>query len=162
MNNNFTSFLVFRSSNIKVLSVLDVYKSINLILEDLEPLGIGAPYLHVIGLSRTLDVPWLVVILRSDCQWLLMEVPLLGVSSIWSLDDHVSVVDQIKVSSWCHSCNNVEWSFDVKSKVFIEFSLSRFTLPFIYIDYIPLLVESSVFRMNDDISVFSINVSLDV
>jgi len=57
MNNNFTSFLVFRSSNIKVLSVLDVYKSINLILEDLEPLGIGAPYLHVIGLSRTLDVP---------------------------------------------------------------------------------------------------------
>jgi hypothetical protein len=54
--------------------------------------------LHVIGLSCILDVPRLVVVLGSDSQGLLMEVPSLAGSSIWSLDDKVFVVDQIKVS----------------------------------------------------------------
>jgi hypothetical protein len=40
----------------------------------------------------------LVVQLGSDCQGLLMEVPSLGASTISCLDDHVSVVDEIKVS----------------------------------------------------------------
>jgi hypothetical protein len=31
----------------------------------------------------------------------LVEIPNLSVSSIFSLDDHVSVVDQIEVSVWC-------------------------------------------------------------
>jgi hypothetical protein len=58
--------------------------------------------LHLIGFSCTLDVPRLVVIPGSDSQGLLVEVPNLGVSSIWCLDDHVSVVDQIKVSVFFH------------------------------------------------------------
>jgi len=40
----------------------------------------------------------LVVVSGSDGQRLLMEVPDLGSSTISSLDDHISVVDQIKVS----------------------------------------------------------------
>jgi hypothetical protein len=40
----------------------------------------------------------LVVELGLDGQRLLMEVPDLSLSSISSLDNHVSVVDQIKVS----------------------------------------------------------------
>jgi hypothetical protein len=40
----------------------------------------------------------LIIISGSDGQGLLMEVPNLSLSSIWSLDHHVPVVDQIKVS----------------------------------------------------------------
>jgi hypothetical protein len=40
----------------------------------------------------------LVVVSGSDGQGLLVEVPDLGSSAIWSLDDEVSIVNQIKVS----------------------------------------------------------------
>lgn len=68
------------------------------VLKDLEPLGVGAPDLHLICSSCTLDVPRLVVVSGSDGKRLLMEIPDLSVSSIWSLDHHVSVVNEIKVS----------------------------------------------------------------
>jgi hypothetical protein len=68
-------------------------------LEYLEPLWISAPDLHVIGSTGRLDIKWLVVQSGSDGLWQLMEVPDLSLSSILSLDDHVSVVNQVKVSS---------------------------------------------------------------
>jgi hypothetical protein len=64
-----------------------------LILEELPPTRVSAPDLHVVGSTSTLDIPRLVVISSSDRQRLLMEVPNLSSSSIWNLDDHVSVVD---------------------------------------------------------------------
>jgi hypothetical protein len=58
--------------------------------------------LHVVGSSSALDIPRLVVQSGSDCQGLLMEVPDLSLSSVGSLDDHISVVDKIKVSVFFH------------------------------------------------------------
>jgi hypothetical protein len=86
----------------------------------------------------------------------------LGVSSIWSLNDKVSVVDQVKVSMRCQCCNNVEISFDIKSKSFIELSFSWFTLPFVSIDDIKLLVDFSMFVVNNDFSAFTINSSRNI
>jgi hypothetical protein len=45
-----------------------------------------------------LNIKGLVVVSGSNGQRWLMEVPDLSLSSIWSLDDHVSVVDQVKIS----------------------------------------------------------------
>jgi hypothetical protein len=69
-----------------------------LISENLEPSRVGRPDLHVLSLSRALDIPRLVVVSSSDSQGLLVEVPDLSSSSVWNLDDHVSIVDQVKVS----------------------------------------------------------------
>jgi hypothetical protein len=41
----------------------------------------------------------LVIVSGSDGLGLLMEIPDLGSSSILSLDDHISIVDQVDVSS---------------------------------------------------------------
>jgi hypothetical protein len=89
------SFLIFTSFNIKYFTVLPVDELAVLILEHLEPSGVSAPDLHVVGSTSTLDIPRLVVISSSDSQWLLMEVPNLGSSTVSNLDDHVSVVDQV-------------------------------------------------------------------
>jgi hypothetical protein len=43
--------------NINCFSVLDVDEVFAFILEDLPPVGVGAPDLHVVALSRVLDVP---------------------------------------------------------------------------------------------------------
>jgi hypothetical protein len=40
----------------------------------------------------------LVVVSSSDGQRLLVEVPDLGSSAVWNLDDHIPVVDEIEVS----------------------------------------------------------------
>jgi len=97
-NTNLLAFLVFSSSNIKDLAWLPVDELSLLILENLEPSWVGWPDLHVIGSTSALDIPRLVVISSSDSQRLLMEVPDLSPSSIWSLDDKVSVIDEIKIS----------------------------------------------------------------
>jgi hypothetical protein len=57
---------------------------------------------------------------------------------------------------------NVEISFDIKTILFIELTLLRLTLPFISIDKVPLLVEFSVLVPDEDVSLFSINVALDI
>jgi hypothetical protein len=101
-NTNLLSFLILSSSDIKDFASLPVDKLVGLILEDLPPSRVGAPDLHVVGSSRILDIPRLIVVSSSDSQGLLMEVPDLGSSSIFSLDDHVSVVDEIKVSVLLH------------------------------------------------------------
>jgi hypothetical protein len=92
------SFFIFASSNIKNLVVIPVHELAVLILEDLPPSRVSAPDLHVVGFTRALDIPRLIVVSCSDSQGLLMEVPGLALSSIWSLYHEVSVVDQIQVS----------------------------------------------------------------
>jgi hypothetical protein len=96
---NSLSFLIFASSDIKGFAVLPIDELVILILENLEPSRVSAPDLHVISSSSTLDIPRLIVVSCSDGQRWLMEVPDLGLSSIGSLKDHVSIVDQIHVSS---------------------------------------------------------------
>jgi hypothetical protein len=56
--------------------------------------------------------------------------------------------------------HNVEWSFNIESELFIEFSLSWLSFPFINIDEVPLLVDSSMLIVNDDLSVLVVVVSL--
>jgi hypothetical protein len=73
-----------------------------------------------------------------------MEVPFLGISTVWSLDDHVSVVDQVKVFVTWQLRNNVEVSFDIESELLVEFSFLWFSLPFVNIDNVPLLIDLSV------------------
>ena len=91
-----------------------------------------------------------------------MEIPYLSISSIGCLQDHVSVVDEIKVSAIWEFGDDVEVSFDIKSESFIEFSFSWFTLPFIDVDNVPLLVDSSMLWMDDDVSVFLVNTTSNV
>jgi len=90
-----------------------------------------------------------------------MEVPYLSLSAIWSLDNHVSVVDQIKISVVLKLWNKMEVSLYVKSKLLIELSLSWFFLVLINIDDFPFLVHFSIFVLNNDVSSFSINTSLN-
>jgi len=86
----------------------------------------------------------LVVDLGLDGQWSLIEPPDLSCLSISSLDNHVSVVDDLEISSWSKWWDDMEWSFDVKSILFVELSLGWFTLPCVNIDNIPLLMDLSV------------------
>jgi hypothetical protein len=54
---NSLSFLILGSCDIKYLTVLPVDELVILVLEYLEPSRVSAPDLHVVGSSRTLDVP---------------------------------------------------------------------------------------------------------
>jgi hypothetical protein len=56
----------------------------------------------------------------------------------------------------------MEWSFDVESKFFIEFTLGWFTLPFVNENDIPLLVDFSIlYFVSRDMSSLGISSSLD-
>jgi hypothetical protein len=90
-----------------------------------------------------------------------MEVPDLGSSAIWSLDDHVSVVDQVEVSVVWERWDNVEVSLNIKTESFVELTLSWFTLPFVNVDNIPLLMDLVVSLVDTDVSVFLINSTLN-
>jgi len=91
-----------------------------------------------------------------------MEVPDLGSSSIWNLDDHISIVNQVEVSVIWELGDNVEISLNIETESLIELTLSWFSLPFINIDDVPLLVDSSVLVIDHDVSVLSINCTLDI
>jgi hypothetical protein len=55
---NFLSLVIFTLENIKAsIGFLDVAEMFSLVDEDLEPSRVGAPDLHLLGLSGTLDVP---------------------------------------------------------------------------------------------------------
>jgi len=84
--------------DVNTSQVLNVTEVTILILEDLEPSRVGAPDLHVLSFSCRFDVPRLIVQLGSDCQRFLVKPPELSISSILSLDDKISVVNQIEVS----------------------------------------------------------------
>jgi len=98
INLNWGTFTVIVTFDIKSFTGLPIDELVVLVLEYLPPVRVGAPDLHVVGSTIALDVERLVVVPCSYGQRLLVEVPDLGSSAIWSLDDHVSVVDQIKVS----------------------------------------------------------------
>jgi hypothetical protein len=104
----------------------------------------------------------LVVVSGSDGQGLLMEVPYLLSSSISSLDAHVSVIINFEVSVVWKLRDDVEVSFNIESELLVQFTLSWFSLPFISIDDIPLLVNLSILWSGFNISVFSIDISLDM
>jgi hypothetical protein len=118
--------------------------------------------LHVIGSSRVLNIPRLIVQSGLDGQGFLVEVPDLSSSSVSCLDNHVSVTDEVKVSASSHVRNNVEISFNIKAILFVEFTLNWISLPFISIDNIELLIDLSVFVPDNDVSVFSINTTLNI
>jgi len=90
-----------------------------------------------------------------------VEVPNLGSSTVWNLNDHVSVVNQVKVSVVWKLGNNVEISFDVETESLIEFSLGWLSLPFINVDDIPLLVKFIGLFVDTDILVFTIKFTND-
>jgi len=58
--------------------------------------------------------------------------------------------------------NNVEVSLNNQTEFLIELSLSGFSLPLVSIDNVPLLVDTVVLVLNFDVSVFSINIALDM
>jgi len=127
----------------------------------LEPSRVCAPDLHVVGFTRALDIPRLVVISSSDGQRLLMEVPNLGLSSIWNLDDHVSVVDQVEVSIVWQLRNNVEVSLNVKSELLVELTLGWLLLVFINIGNLPSLVDLAILSLQNNVSVFVVKSSIN-
>jgi hypothetical protein len=158
-NSNSLSFLVLCSSNIKDLIVGPVDELIFVELEDLEPSGVSAPDLHVVGLTSTLDVPRLIVVSSSDCQGLLVEVPDLGLSSVWCLDNKVSVVDQVKVSVRWEFSDNVEISLNVKTELLVELSLSWLLLIVFNINYSPSLMNFIVSSFHHKVSIFIVKTS---
>ena len=91
-----------------------------------------------------------------------MEIPFLRFSTISNLNHHVSVVYQIEVSCTWKLRDNIEVSFDIKTKSFVELSFLWFALPLINVHNIPLLVDLSVGTVNSDVLVFSVNSSLDL
>jgi len=56
----------------------------------------------------------------------------------------------------------MEWSLNIKSKLLVEFSLSWFSLPFVSIDNVPLLVDTVRLFVNANVSVFLIKISLNL
>jgi hypothetical protein len=53
--------------------------------------------------------------------------------------------------------DNVEWSFNIETEVFVEFSFLWIFWILISIDDVPLLVDLSMLVVDNDVSVFSIN-----
>jgi hypothetical protein len=86
----------------------------------------------------------------------LIEVPELSASSISCLDDHVSVIDQVKIFVGWKLGDNVEWSFNIEAKVFAQLSLNRFFLPFILIDDVKELLDFAMLVVNNDVLVLSV------
>jgi hypothetical protein len=129
------------------------------ILEDLEPSTVGAPDLHVVSFSSTLDIEGLVVVSSSDSQRLLVEIPLLSISSIWSLDDHISVVDQVEISIGFECRDNIECAINVKTELLVKLTLSWFLFILIYIDNSPSLLNLSIPVHDYDILVLIVNSS---
>jgi hypothetical protein len=101
----------------------------------------------------------LVVIPGSDGLGLLMEVPDLSLSSIRNLDDHISVVNKVKVSVSIKLRNNIEVSFYIKTKLFIHLTFLWLRV-LISVNNLKLLSEVSSFVGNLDVSVLSISVKV--
>jgi hypothetical protein len=153
------TFFIFGSCNIKYFHVGPIGEFSIFILEDLEPSTVGAPDLHVVSFSSTLDIEGLVVVSSSDSQRLLVEIPLLSISSIWSLDDHISVVDQVEISIGFECRDNIECAINVKTELLVKLTLSWFLLILIYIDNSPSLLNLSIPVHDYDILVLIVNSS---
>jgi hypothetical protein len=156
---DWVSFHIFTTSDIESLTSLPIDELVVLIFENLPPSWVGAPDLHIVGSSRALDVPRLVVVSGSDGQRLLVEVPSLGSSAIWCLDDHVSIVDQIEVSVVWKLWDNEEISLNIETEFLVQLSLGWFFLVLINIDYSPSLVHLAVLVFDHNVSVLIIKSS---
>jgi hypothetical protein len=88
-----------------------------------------------------------------------MEVPDLGSSTVWNLDDHVPVVDQVKVSVIFELRDNVEVSFNIETELLVELSFSWLTFIFINVNNSPSLVDLSVLLFNDNVSILIVEAS---
>jgi hypothetical protein len=89
-----------------------------------------------------------------------MEVPDLSSSTVWNLDDHISVVNEIEVSLVWKCRNNVEISLNIETESLIKLTLSRLSFPFIYINNIPLLMDLVILLIDSNVSVFLIDSTL--
>jgi hypothetical protein len=56
--------------------------------------------------------------------------------------------------------DDVEWSFNIESEFFVEFSLLWLFWIFVNVDDVPLLVKTSILVGNSIVLVFSIKVTL--
>jgi hypothetical protein len=97
MSNYRLCFKIFITWYIKAFSILPIDKVFLLIFKDLPPSWVGAPNLHGISLSWAFDIKGLIIQSGSDCQRSLMEIPFLFRSTIWYLNDHISIVENGKV-----------------------------------------------------------------
>jgi len=82
-----------------------------------------------------------------------MEVPDLSSSTVWNLNDHISVIDQVEVSVIWELGDNIEISFNIKTESFIELSLGWLSFPFINVNNIPLLMDLIVLLIDSNVSV---------
>jgi hypothetical protein len=83
-----------------------------------------------------------------------MEIPQLTSSTILFLNDKVSIVDVVNVSSFTKSRHDMEISINFETELFIHLSLSWFSLPVFDIDEIPLLMFLSILLVHEDVPVF--------
>jgi hypothetical protein len=89
-----------------------------------------------------------------------MEVPFLSVSSILSLNDHVSIVEDVEVSSATHGRDDVEISLNKDANSFVQLTLLWLGV-LINIDDFPLLSEVLTTLVVDlDVSVFHVSVKV--
>lgn len=96
---NSLAFNILTSPNtedVLVVNILDVSIGVSV---ELPPVAVSSNKLVVSTISVALDVERLVVLSRSDSSRLPVEVEFLEGSSIWSLDNDVSVVDDLDVLS---------------------------------------------------------------
>jgi hypothetical protein len=91
----------------------------------------------------------------------LVEVEFLGIITVWCLDDQV-VSENVEISCACHGSLDVEVSFYVQAEVFVEFTFLWLFLVLINIDDIPFLMDLSTWLVDDDVSVLTVNTSLDI
>jgi hypothetical protein len=84
----------------------------------------------------------------------------LSVSLIGSLDNHVSVIDQVKIPVVWQLGDDVEVSLNKESESFVELSLGWLSLPFINIHDVPLLVDLLLVVVNNNVSVLRIGCTL--
>jgi hypothetical protein len=90
-----------------------------------------------------------------------MEVPNLSLSTIWCLDNKVSVVDQVKVSVVWKCRDDVEISLNVKSELLVELTLGWLLLILVDVDNSPLLMNLAVLILHDNVSIFIIKSSVN-
>lgn len=158
---SFSVFAIYQWENLSVLNISEVIASVS---EELPPIRVSAPDLHVVmasGSTIAHNVEWP----TSSPVWLdglsfVVEPPGLRASTIWSLDDKLSAIDNIKVFALAIHWDNMEWSLDVESPFFVQITLLKSRSHMINILDIPLHTKLATSVSYHDISMFSVQVAL--
>jgi hypothetical protein len=109
---------------------------------------------------QSIVLPWSIVV--SNSLGLLIEPPLLLLDIVSpSLEPHVSVTVHLSNSVEWKLRDKIEWSIDVEAEFFIE-SLGLKLSGLIKIEYLPLLVFSSVITPNSNCLSFNILSSFNI